>query len=51
MGLEPKTVGIVGQLVAEIAVARGGLAADDGDALAEEGEAEFALQVEDTFFF
>ena len=47
--LEAETVGIVGELVAEVAVAGGGLARYHGDALTEEGQTEFALQVEDAF--
>ena len=47
--LESETIGIISQLVAEVAIACGCLGGDDGNVLTEEGQTEFALKVEDPF--
>ena len=49
--MELESVGVVLQLSAEVAVAGSGRGTDDGNVLAEQWQAQFALQVEDTLFF
>ena len=48
--LELKPIVVVGQLPAEVAVASRVFAGDDGDVLAEHGQLQFALHVEDPLF-
>ena len=47
--LEAETVGVISQLVAEVAVTSGSLGRNHGDALAEERQVQFLLEIEDTF--